>query len=113
MSRHADFEPPLDVEAANLENQLLQLEIQVARGRLRLAEEEMARMRSRPVVAPVPEDSVVITKEHYESLREARSNLRWLLGRLGSGPVGWVARRKRGYRVLEERWLDRPQRGGR
>lgn len=108
MNPHGDFEPPLEAEAAGLENQLLLLEVQVARGRLRNAEQELTRLRSASKKAFAPEGSVVLDEQHYRDLREAHSNLRWLLRRLGQPPFGWLLRRKAGYRALEQRWISDP-----
>jgi hypothetical protein len=43
-----------------------------------------------------------------EADRQAERDLRRLLRRLGSGPLGWLVRRRAGFRVLEERYLGPP-----
>lgn len=40
-------------------------------------------------------------------LEQAERDLRWLLRRLGSGPWGWLVRRRRGWRRLADRHLRR------
>jgi hypothetical protein len=46
--------------------------------------------------------------ERHEADRRAERDLRRLLRRLGSGPLGWLVRRRAGFRALEERYLRRP-----
>lgn len=96
-------------EELGLENQLLALEVQVLRGRERVLAEQRARALSAPTHAVAPEGKVLISREDYEDLTEARRNLRWLIRRLGSGPLGWIVRSRSGYKNLASRWLDSPK----
>lgn len=102
MTRHSDFEPLLNVEEANLENQLLHLELQVVRGKLKAAEDELPGSRSGTRAGG--RDYVVVDKAEYDDLLMARSNLRWLVRRLGTAPLGPVLRLRPGFRRLEQKW---------
>ena len=95
-------EPELEamVEALQMENDLLGTEVAALRAELasgRREEEDPSARR--------------ISVERYERLTRAERDLKWLLRRLGGGTMGWVLRRRRGYRVLEERYLGGPRRG--
>jgi hypothetical protein len=95
-------------EELGLENQLLALEVRVLRGRERVVAEQRARERNAPTQTQtvVPEGKVLVSREVYDDLREAKRKLRWLLRRLGSGPIGWFVRGRSGYKNLASRWLD-------
>ena len=89
------------VEALQMENDLLAIEVAALRAELasgRREEEEDPSARR-------------ISAERLERLTRAERDLKWLLRRLGGGARGWVLRHLRGYRVLEERYLGGPRRG--
>jgi len=111
------FEQLPTAEELGLENQLLALEVRVLRGRERVVAEQrtrelaVAETRARELAVAltrmvVPEGKVLVSREVYDDLREAKRNLRWLLRRLGSGPFGWFIRGRSGYKNLASRWLD-------
>ena len=100
------FQPLPTAEELGLENQLLALEVRVLRGRERVVAEQRARERNAPKRMVVPEGKVLISREVYDDLREAKRKLRWLLRRLSSGPLGWFVRGRSGYKNLASRWLD-------
>lgn len=51
-------------------------------------------------------DDAVVPAAELETLQRARKDLRWLLKRLGRGPIGWIVRRREGFRRLEQDWGD-------
>lgn len=125
-----DGEAPVTAEERARENELLALEVEVLRTRVKEATARLERMRrerdeyrrrldhlrtgvqSEPSampaaagVAPVPPDKVLVDKERHEELRQAKRDLVRLLRRLGRSPLGWALRRQSGYRRLRQRWL--------
>ncbi len=78
-----------DVPALRLENELLAYENQYLTSRIAEMEREADRLR--------------VVEEQVEVYRVAYHDLRWLLRRLSSSPVGPLLRRWRGWRQLQER----------
>ncbi|MEN8240179.1 MAG: hypothetical protein ABFR53_13375 [Actinomycetota bacterium] len=95
-------------EELGLENQLLTLEVRVLRGRERVRDEQRGASGEASSTPSMIDGSVTVSKEEYDDLREAKRNLLWLLNRIGTGPLGWLARTRPGYRNLASRWLDDP-----
>ena len=83
-----------ELRALRMENDLLSLEIEALRERMRRGEHDAEHA-----------DGVVVEGDRLRKLEEARRDLRWLLQRLGSGPLGPIVRRRTGYRRLAERHL--------
>ena len=81
------------IEALQMENDLLAVALAALR-----AELESGRIE--------PEDPAArtISAERLERLQRAERDLKRLLARLGSGVPGWVLRRTRGFRRLEQRY---------
>lgn len=79
------------LESLEMENDLLALEVASLRRGAADVEHPMA-------------------AERLARLEQAEKDLHWLLRRLGTGPLGWLARRRTGYRRLAARHLgdDRP-----
>ncbi|MBM3695396.1 MAG: hypothetical protein FJW79_05635 [Actinobacteria bacterium] len=65
--------------------------------------------RSAAEARPAPETAGAAGRR--EAGRQAECDLRRLLRRLGWGPVGWLLRRFKGFRALEERYLKGTERG--
>jgi len=83
-----------DVHELQMENDLLALEVESLRGRLEEGDDDLEVL-----------DQITLARSEVERLRRADRDLRWLLTRLGTGPLGWLLRRRRGYRRLAERHL--------
>ncbi len=98
MSEDPDLEAL--VEALQMENDLLTTEVAALRAELASGSREEEDPSARRISA-----------ERLERLTRAERDLKWLLRRLGGGTRGWVLRRLRGYRILEERHLGGPRRG--
>lgn len=99
------------------ENQLLTLQARVLRSRLRDAEASDRRrleQEAEELGARIRElegelhllrtTKKVLDPDEYNELWEARGQLRWLVGRLGSSFVGPLLRTRPGWRTLEARW---------
>jgi hypothetical protein len=82
-----------EIRALQMENDLLSLEIEALRARL-----------AGETDAEHP-DAVLVDGERLRRLEAAQRDLKWLLERLGTGPIGFIVRRRRGYRRLIERHL--------
>jgi hypothetical protein len=74
-----------DIDALRMENELLSLEVRYLKARL-------LDPRSSRAVARVPP-------------RQAEADIKFLLKRLSIFPFGWFLRRRRGYRIIEDRYL--------
>ena len=88
------------VEALQMENDLLAIEVAALRAELASGRREQEDPGERRISA-----------ERLERLTTAERDLKWLLRRLGGGARGWVLRRFEGYRTLEARHLGGPRRG--
>ena len=88
------------VEALQMENDLLAMEVAALRAEIDSGRPEQEDPSARSISA-----------ERQERLTAAERDLKWLLRRLGGGAKGWVLRRFRGYRRLEARHLGGPRRG--
>jgi len=83
------------IEALQMENDLLSMEVAALRAELTSGRVEPDDPAARPIAA-----------ERLERLQRAERDLKRLLRRLGSGPQGWLLRRRRGFRNLERRYPD-------
>ena len=83
------------IEALQMENDLLAMEVAALRAELSSGKAE-----------PDDPSALVISTERLERLQRAERDLKRLLRRLGSGPQGWLVRRWRGFRNLERRYPD-------
>ena len=79
-----DFYKPTDIDALRIENELLTFEVCFLKTQLTEAEQ----LRSRTAKAECAEQDLVL-----------------LLRRLANSPLGWFFRLKKGFRVLEQRYL--------
>lgn len=84
-----------ELRALRMENDLLSLEIEALRERMRRGGHDAEHA-----------DGVMVDGDRLRRLEEARRDLKWLLQRLGSGPLGTIMRRRTGYRRLAERHLS-------
>ena len=103
-----DFYKPTDIDALRMENELLTFEVRFLktqlteaeqlRSRLAEAEQEAEQLRSR--LAEAEQLSSRLAKSE-----RAEQDLVLLLRRLANSPLGWFFRRRKGFRVLEQRYL--------
>ncbi len=84
-----------DVERLQKENDLLAVEVQVVRARASGHRQEVEDL----------EAELAAARRQIKELDRARRDLTRLLQRLGRRPHGWLFRRLRAFRRLEERWL--------
>ena len=84
-----------DVDQLRKENDLLAAEAQVVRARASGHRQEVEDL----------EAELAEARRQNKELERARRDLVRLLQRLGSRPHGWLIRRVRAFRRLEERWL--------
>jgi Tfp pilus assembly protein PilN len=92
-----DFYTPTDIDALQMENELLAFEIRFLKAQLadiqRLKKSHLAetqRLGSR-----------------LEASERAEKDLVLLLSRLANSPLGWLFRFKRGFRTLEQKYLSK------
>jgi hypothetical protein len=117
-----DFYKPTDIDALRMENELLTFEVRFLktqlteaeqlRSRLAEAEQEAEQLRSRLAEAEQEAEQLRSRLAKAEQLRSrlakaerAEQDLVLLLRRLANSPLGWFFRRKKGFRVLEQRYL--------
>ena len=84
-----------DVHQLRKENDLLAAEAQVVRARASGHRQEVEDL----------EAELAEARRQNKELERARRDLTRLLQRLGRRPHGWLLRRLRAFRRLEERWL--------
>jgi chromosome segregation ATPase len=84
-----------DVHSLRRENDLLAVEVQVVRARASGHRQEVEDL----------EAELAAARRQNRELERARRDLTRLLERLGRRPQGWIFRRLRAFRRLEERWL--------
>ncbi len=100
--RREHFVPEPARANLRMENDLLKYEVLYLRRRVAALQTELA---ERPEPVPEPE-VVVVPAEPSPRLIAAEKDLMWLLRRLDSPPLGWVARRRSGFRNLRHRWIE-------
>jgi hypothetical protein len=88
MSDDLDGRLQRELELLALENQALRAHLASDGGERRIAG---------------PEDAV-LAKTEFDELQRARKDLRWVLRRIDSSPIGWLVRRRPGFRRLYEDW---------
>jgi hypothetical protein len=88
---------PSDIDKLRMENELLTFEVEY----LRNVVAEKGRSSQQAATA----DALGISSEETEELKQARSDLRWVLRRLDGSPIGWILRRRQGFASLTNRWL--------
>ncbi len=69
-------------------------------------ENELAHTKERLAAAQDGAATAVESSDAATELAQAKKDLRWLLTRLDKPPVGWVTRRRSGFRNLWGRWMD-------
>ena len=87
-----DFYTPTDIDALRMENELLAFEVRFLKAQLA----ETERLKARLAEA---ENSI-------ERLERAERDFVLLLRRLADSPFGWFLRLRRGFRNLEQQYLD-------
>ena len=103
--RHPDIlvNPPSRIEGERLES-LLRHENAFLRAKLENAAMDVRKEAAKEIEAA---RGVIAHKDaEIEALRQAESDVSYLLYRLGKTPLAFVFRRWPGYRVLEERWTQ-------
>ncbi len=90
--RREHFVPDPGVADLRMENDLLKYELVHLQARLASLEE---------LLAERPE----LEAEKLARLRAAEKDLVWLLRKLNSPPLGFIARSRAGFRSLWERWI--------
>ena len=99
-----DFYKPTDIDALRMENELLTFEVRFLKTQLTEAEQlrsrlaEAEQLRSRLAKAEQ-------LRSRLAKAERAEQDLVLLLRRLANSPLGWFFRRKKGFRVLEQRYL--------
>jgi hypothetical protein len=103
-----DFYKPTDIDALRMENELLSFEVRFLKTQLTEAEQ----LRSRLAEAEQLRSRLAEAEQEAEQLRSrlakaerAEQDLVLLLRRLANSPLGWFFRRRKGFRVLEQRYL--------
>lgn len=93
-----DFYKPTDIDALQMENELLAFEVLFLKAQLA----ETERLRSR---LEESERSVAQLRSRLEESERAEKDLILLLRRLANSPLGPFFRFKQNFRVLEQRYL--------
>lgn len=102
-----------EITALRMENDLLAHEARVLRARAKELELELEQLEFdkndavhlRNMASLDAQTTREALAETREELAAARDDLTRLLRRLGSGPLGWAMRRRKGYVALRDRWL--------
>lgn len=106
-----DFYNPTNADALRRENELLAFEVRFLRARLEEAEQVPEELQSRLEKAErnftrLNNDRTSITPRRKARLESAERDLATLLTRLSKSPLGKVLRLRKGYRNLEQRYLN-------
>jgi Tfp pilus assembly protein PilN len=92
-----DFYTPTDIDALQMENELLAFEIRFLKAQLadipRLKKSHLAETQR--------------LESRLEASERAEKDLVLLLSRLAHSPLGWLFRFKRGFRTLEQKYLSK------
>ena len=91
-----DFYRPTDLDRLRLENELLAFEVRFLK----------ARSGGQSAVPGAP-----ISLSRMTYLEEAETDLKLLLQRIQNSPLGPIARTNRGFRNLNDRYLNQPDNG--
>ena len=97
-----DFYTPTDIDALQMENELLAFEVRFLKAQLAEAERFDERLRSR---LEESECSLAPLRSRLEEAERAEKDLVLLLRRLANSPLGPVLRLRQGFRTLEQRYL--------
>ena len=100
------FEVPEDAIALTMENRLLTIEVEYLRGRVAELEDGGVLPEQASATLARRDRELARLREQVDTLGQARSDLRWLLERLGGSPAGPLLRRFGGFTTLERRWLS-------
>ena len=93
-----NFYMPTDIDTLRMENELLAFEVRFLKTRLA----EVEQLRSR--LAKAEREAGQLRSRSAKAAR-AEQDLVLLLRRLANSPLGWFFRLKKGFRVLEQRYL--------
>lgn len=88
-----DFYTPTDLDALRMENELLAFEVSFLKAQLAGTGKRWGSPGS---------------LSRISHLEEAEQDLVLLLRRIGNSPLGPLLRRRKGFRTLEERYLEQP-----
>ena len=88
-----DFYTPTDIDSLRMENELLAFEVSFLKARMAGAGKRAGSTGS-------------LSRVSY--LEEAEQDLVLLLRRMGGSPLGYILRRNKSFRTLEERYLSPP-----
>ena len=92
-----DFYTPTDIDALQMENELLAFEIRFLKAQLadiqRLKKSHLAETQR--------------LESRLEASERAEKDLVLLLSRLANSPLGWLFRFRRGFRTLEQKYLSK------
>jgi hypothetical protein len=99
-----DFYTPTDIDALQMENELLAFEIRFLKAQLadiqRLKKSHLAETQRLESRLEASERSVA-------RLERVEKDLVLLLSRLANSPLGWLFRFNRGFRTLEQKYLSK------
>lgn len=88
---------PFSQQRLERQLELLRLENRALRSRL------AGRDAGERIAGP---DDVLVPRAEYEELTRARTDLKWLVERIITSPVGRLARRRSGFRRIEQDWSE-------
>jgi Tfp pilus assembly protein PilN len=92
-----DFYTPTDIDALQMENELLAFEIRFLKAQLA----DIQRLKKSHLAETQRLESRLEASERVEK------DLVLLLSRLANSPLGWLFRFKRGFRSLEQKYLSK------
>ena len=92
-----DFYTPTDIDALQMENELLAFEIRFLKAQLA----DLQRLKKSHLAETQRLES------RLEASERAEKDLVLLLSRLTNSPLGWLFKFKRGFRTLEQKYLSK------
>jgi Tfp pilus assembly protein PilN len=92
-----DFYTPTDIDALQMENELLAFEIRFLKAQLA----DIQRLKKSHLAETQRLESRLEASERVEK------DLVLLLSRLANSPLGWLFRFRRGFRTLEQKYLSK------
>ena len=95
-----DFYTPTDIDALQMENELLAFEIRFLKAQL--ADIQRLKKSHQSHLAETQR-----LESRLEASERAEKDLVLLLSRLANSPLGWLFRFKRGFRTLEQKYLSK------
>ena len=103
--RPDEFVVELDAQDLRVENDLLMHEVAYLRGRINYLE---GRSKSLGDVQAAERAKTHQVEELLAQVKKekaaATKDLLWLLAKLDNSPIGWIVRRRSGFRNLAQRW---------